>query len=85
MIFGSFHQGKELQRLFFLSCIVRDNQNKWHKKSSTFMKWSFRADDRTRTDDLIPTKDVLYQLSYVSNGSTKVINSSEFKTFVEII
>ena len=49
------------------------------------MKWSFRADDRTRTDDLIPTKDVLYQLSYVSNRSTKVMFSSEFKTFVEII
>jgi hypothetical protein len=39
-----------------------------------------RANDQDRTGDLIPTKDVLYQLSYIGNSEFAVCNL-QFATF----
>ena len=44
----------------------------------TFRK---RADDRNRTDDLIPTKDVLYQLSYMGISQRTVPQKTENETY----
>lgn len=56
-----------------LFCEQQPKEGKAKNKKPSKIEGSVGAVDRNRTGDLIPTKDVLYRLSYNSAGDVEII------------